>query len=237
MSLLLENIRKTYRQPEGGRLPVLGIDQFQLQRGEQAALIGSSGGGKTTLLNVISGITLPDSGSVLIDNIDLARLHEVRRDRFRAQKIGFVFQSFNLLPRTTALRQVTLPLLYASPKPSNADAMARRRLEQVGLADRLDHHPRQLSGGQQQRLCIARAVAMEPDVLLLDEPTNHLDMDAISALIVALNNYQGGLIIVSHDQYFVSNVCSQIYYIKQNRVKRFAGDFFEYRKALSTNRL
>ena len=102
MSLLLENIRKTYRQPEGGRLPVLGIEHFQLQRGEQAALIGSSGGGKTTLLNIIAGILTPDSGQVVIDGRDIVTMPEVVRDRYRASRIGIVFQTFNLLPAFTA---------------------------------------------------------------------------------------------------------------------------------------
>src|ERR1700726_4026006 len=101
MSLVLKDVRKSYREPDGRPLPILNIPEFSLQSGEQTALLGPSGGGKTTLLNVIAGITLPDSGSVTIDNIDVARLHEVRRDRFRAQKIGFVFQTFNLLAAFT----------------------------------------------------------------------------------------------------------------------------------------
>ena len=116
MSLLLENVRKAYIEPDGNRLPVLGIDRYELQRGEQAVLVGSSGGGKTTLLNVISGILTPDSGKVVVDGKDIAPLPEVVRDRFRASKIGFVFQTFNLLPAFTALENVLLGMSFLRPQ-------------------------------------------------------------------------------------------------------------------------
>ena len=127
MSLLLENIRKTYRQPEGGRLPVLGIDQFQLQRGEQAALIGSSGGGKTTLLNIIAGILTPDSGRVVIDGRDIVAMPEVVRDRYRAARIGIVFQTFNLLPAFSALENVMLGMCFSGKGTDSHRATEFRR--------------------------------------------------------------------------------------------------------------
>ncbi len=116
MSLVLKDVRKSYREPDGSSLPILDIPQFSLQSGEQSALLGPSGGGKTTLLNVIAGITTPDSGTVTIDGVEITRLHEVGRDRFRAQKIGFVFQTFNLLPAFTALENVLLGMSFSGKK-------------------------------------------------------------------------------------------------------------------------
>jgi ABC-type lipoprotein export system ATPase subunit len=174
VSLVLKDVRKSYREPDGTALPILDIGEFALQSGEQVALLGPSGGGKTTLLNVISGITMPDAGSVTIDGIDITRLHEVGRDRFRAQKIGFVFQTFNLLPAFTALENVLLGMSF-SGKPVD-----RRRAEdllgKVGLAHRLHHRPPRMSVGEQQRVAVARSLANRPSLLLADEPTANVDV-------------------------------------------------------------
>ncbi len=174
MSLVLKDVRKSYREPDGRPLPILDIPEFILQSGEQAALLGPSGGGKTTLLNVIAGITMPDSGAVTVDGIDLTRLHEVGRDRFRAQKIGFVFQTFNLLPAFTALENVLLGMSFSGKR------VDRRRAEEllgkVGLSHRLDHRPARLSVGEQQRVAVARALANRPSLLLADEPTANVDV-------------------------------------------------------------
>ncbi|MSR60809.1 MAG: ABC transporter ATP-binding protein [Planctomycetaceae bacterium] len=174
MSLVLKDVRKAYREPDGRVLPILNIAEFSLKSGEQAVLVGSSGGGKTTLLNVISGITTPDAGTVTIDGIEITRLHEVGRDRFRAQKIGFVFQTFNLLPAFTALENVLLGMSFSG---KNVD---RRRADEllgkVGLSHRLHHRPPQLSVGEQQRVAVARALANKPSLLLADEPTANVDI-------------------------------------------------------------
>ena len=173
MSLLLEHIRKAYREPNGNRLPVLGIERFELARGEQAALVGSSGGGKTTLLNVISGILVPDSGRVVVDGKDIAQLPEVVRDRFRAAKIGFVFQTFNLLPAFTALENVLLGMSFSGRGVDRGFAVSL--LERVGLKERLHHLPQRMSVGEQQRVSVARAMANKPVLLLADEPTANVD--------------------------------------------------------------
>lgn len=174
MSLVIENLTKTYREPGGGRVPVLHVEHFQLQSAEQVVLIGSSGGGKTTLLNVIAGITAPDSGQVVIDNINVTALSEPRRDRFRALKIGFVFQTFNLLPAFSALENVLLGMSFSG---KGADpARAKELLERVGLGHRLQHRPTQLSVGEQQRVAVARALANRPSLLLADEPTASVDV-------------------------------------------------------------
>lgn len=173
MSLELKEIRKSYREPNGRELPVLDIPHFKLEKGEQAALVGSSGGGKTTLLNVISGITNPDSGEVLVDEIEITRLPEAARDRFRAERIGFVFQTFNLLPAFTAFENVLLGMSFARGRADRSHA--RQLLDQVGLSARASHRPGQLSVGEQQRVAIARSLANRPSLLLADEPTASVD--------------------------------------------------------------
>ena len=174
MSLVLKDVRKSYREPDGRPLPILNIAEFALQSGEQTALLGPSGGGKTTLLNVIAGITMPDSGSVTIDGIDITRLHEVGRDRFRAQKIGFVFQTFNLLPAFTALENVLLGMSFSGRRVDRR--RAEELLRKVGLAHRLAHRPARMSVGEQQRVAVARALANRPSLLLADEPTANVDV-------------------------------------------------------------
>ena len=139
MSLLLENIRKNYREPDGRPLPVLAIERFALDRGEQSVLVGASGGGKTTLLNVIAGITLPDDGRVTIDDNDLTAMPEPVRDRFRAERIGFVFQTFNLLSAFTALENVLLGMSFSGTRADRGRAV--ELLKRVDLAHRLDHRP------------------------------------------------------------------------------------------------
>ena len=174
MSLLLENISKNYREPDGGSLPVLKIERFELVRGEQVALVGASGGGKTTLLNVISGITTPDSGRVVIDDTVVTGMPEPIRDRFRAERIGFVYQTFNLLPAFTALENVLLGMSFSRGRVDRDRAL--QLLDSVGLSHRLEHRPGQLSVGEQQRVAVARALANRPSLLLADEPTANVDL-------------------------------------------------------------
>ncbi|MGC1274784.1 MAG: ABC transporter ATP-binding protein [Planctomycetaceae bacterium] len=173
MSLLIEQLTKTYRQPDGGQVPVLDIERFELRRGEQAVLVGSSGGGKTTLLNVIAGLRTPDSGRVLIDDVDVTGLPEAARDRFRAERIGFVFQTFNLLPAFTALENVLLGMSFGSGRTDRN--RAKELLGRVGLSHRLHNRPAQLSVGERQRVAVARALANKPSLMLADEPTANVD--------------------------------------------------------------
>jgi len=200
MSLSLKDVRKSYREPDGTLLPILNVRSFDLAAGEQVALIGPSGGGKTTLLNVIAGITIPDFGSVTIDGTDIARLHEVRRDRFRAQKIGFVFQTFNLLKAFSALENVLLGMSFSG---KGADRnRAEELLGLVGLTHRLHHRPSQLSVGEQQRVAVARSLANRPSLLLADEPTANVDV-ANQATILKLirdacTEYGISLLMVTH---------------------------------------
>ena len=171
--LVLQGVKKSFREPDGSVLPILDIEQFQVAAGEQMVLSGRSGCGKTTLLHIIAGLSRPDSGTVQIDGSDITKLAEVGRDRFRAEKIGYVFQTFNLLPGFSALENVLLGMSFGSGR-ADADR-ARQLLERVGLGRRLTHKPAMLSVGEQQRVAVARALANRPKLLLADEPTANVD--------------------------------------------------------------
>lgn len=173
MSLELLNVKKAYRDPTGARLCVLNITEFRLSTGEQVALVGSSGGGKTTLLNVIAGITTADSGSIRIGGVETFGRPEPWRDRFRAERIGYVFQTFHLLPAFTALENVLLGMSFRGKRADRHYAV--HLLERVGLGHRLHHRPAHLSVGEQQRVSVARALANTPQLLLADEPTANVD--------------------------------------------------------------
>lgn len=200
MSLVINDLRKTYREPDGSSLPILAIKNFALQETEQVVLVGNSGGGKTTLLNVIAGITVPDSGTVTIDGVDVTRLPEVARDRFRAERIGFIFQTFNLLPAFSALENVLLGMSFSGQGSSRS--RARELLDRVGLGHRLQHRPAQLSVGEQQRVAVARALANRPSLLLADEPTANVDVgnqDAILTLVrETCTEHKVALLLVTH---------------------------------------
>lgn len=192
---------KTYRM---GAEVVKALDgvSLSIDDGEFVAIMGPSGSGKSTMMNLIGALDVPTSGTLSINGGDIGKLDGDELADLRNRSIGFVFQQFNLLPRTTALKQVMLPLLYAHPKPDNPKERARHRLEQVGLGERLDHHPRQLSGGQQQRVAIARALVNNPKLLLADEPTGALDSktsDEIMRLFTALNAEGITVVLVTHE--------------------------------------
>jgi putative ABC transport system ATP-binding protein len=171
--LNLENVKKSFIEPTGGRLPILDVRQFQVATGEQMVLVGRSGSGKTTLLHLIAGISRPDEGQIRIDGVDITKLAEAGCDRFRADKIGYVFQTFNLLPGFSALENVLLGMSFATGRVR--PDRARQLLERVGLGHRFQHKPVQLSVGEQQRVAVARALANKPKLLLADEPTANID--------------------------------------------------------------
>ena len=171
--LKLENIKKSFVQPDKNLVPILDIPSFEIAAGEQVVLIGPSGCGKTTMLHTIAGITNPDEGKVFLDGLELTRYSEAARDRIRADKLGYVFQTFNLLPGFSSLDNVVLGMTFASKKIS--PKRARNLLEQIGLGHRLHNKPAALSVGEQQRVAVARALANEPLLLLADEPTANVD--------------------------------------------------------------
>jgi len=196
----LLNVRKSFAMPGGETVDVLDIDSFAVATGEQCALEGQSGSGKSTLLHVISGIMRPDAGRVLIDSIDLGRLDEAARDRVRADRLGLVFQQFNLLPGFTALENVLVAMTFGSGRADPARAAAL--LDAVGLSHRLHHKPAELSIGQQQRVAVARALANRPRAILADEPTASIDSAHQRQVIDLLRNTcsaQGvALVVVTH---------------------------------------
>jgi putative ABC transport system ATP-binding protein len=171
--LLLRNVKKSYLEPDGNRLPILDIPAFTVEGGEQVVLVGRSGCGKTTLLHTIAGITRADSGQITIDGIDIAQRSEAYVDRVRAAKIGYVFQTFNLLSGFTALENVMLGMTFARGRRDRNRAL--HLLERVGLSHRTTHRPAALSVGEQQRVAVARALANKPSLLLADEPTANID--------------------------------------------------------------
>ncbi len=180
----------------------LGGVSLEIRSGEFVAIMGPSGSGKSTMMNLIGALDVPTSGKLEIDGRDIAKLTSDELANLRNRTIGFVFQQFNLLPRTTALKQVMLPLVYAVPRPEDTEARAIKRLQQVGLGNRMDHHPRQLSGGQQQRVAIARALVNDPKILLADEPTGALDTktsEEILKLFCELNDQGITVIVVTHE--------------------------------------
>ena len=171
--LQLKNVKKTFTEPDGSPLPILDIDDYRLDTGEQAVLVGRSGGGKTTLLHIIAGISRPTSVQVIIDGLDITKLPEAGVDRFRAEKVGYVFQTFNLMVGFSALENVLLGMTFARHRRDVE--RARELLERVGLSARLTHKPTALSVGEQQRVAVARALANRPKLLLADEPTANVD--------------------------------------------------------------
>ena len=189
-------------QDASGKLPILRDISFELGAGQTAAIVGASGSGKSTLLGILAGLDTPTTGSVHLAGQDLFALDEDQRAAVRARHVGFVFQSFQLMPNLTALENVMLPLELAGVP--NARAQARTMLERVGLGERLQHRPKVLSGGEQQRVALARAFVVKPDLLLADEPTGSLDHatgGAIMDLMFTLNREQGTtLVLVTHDR-------------------------------------
>ena len=199
--IAVQHVFKTVTDSTGSLTILRDID-FTLRKGETAAIVGASGSGKSTLLSIVAGLDTPSSGTVHIDGVDLFALDEDQRAALRAQKVGFVFQSFQLLGNLTALENVMLPLELAGRR--DARAAATHMLERVGLGARLSSYPKVLSGGEQQRVALARAFVVQPSVLLADEPTGSLDFATgarIMELMFELNREQGTtLVLVTHDR-------------------------------------
>jgi putative ABC transport system ATP-binding protein len=197
----LRGVTKTYG---GGGTAVHALRGVSLRvsSGEYVAVMGSSGSGKSTLMNILGCLDVPSRGEYRLDGTDVATLTEDQQALVRGRKIGFIFQSFNLIPRTTALANVELPLTYARLRRSERRRRARRALAVVGLADRADHRPNQLSGGQQQRVAIARALATGPRILLADEPTGNLDAhstEEVLGLFDRLNADGRTVVVITHE--------------------------------------
>ena len=197
----LRGVVKTYGEGETAVHAVAGIT-LQVERGDYVAIMGASGSGKSTLMNIIGCLDLPTRGAYRLDGIDVRRLTDQQQSTVRNRKIGFIFQAFNLIPRTTALRNVELPLAYAGVKGAERRDRARAALETVGLGGRLDHTPAQLSGGQQQRVAVARAIVTEPALLLADEPTGALDSRSTEEVLQLFDSLSVGgrsIVVITHE--------------------------------------
>ncbi len=198
----LEGIEKTYVSGEVVTRVLQGIS-FEIEAGEYVAIMGASGTGKSTLMNILGCLDIPTAGHYRLDGTDMVNLDDEALSQLRNRKIGFVFQQFHLLQRTTARKNVLLPLIYAEDYPENAEEMAEAALEMVGLHDRIDYRPNQLSGGQQQRVAIARALITNPAVLLADEPTGNLDRRSGAEVMAIFQQLSAGgrtVILVTHDR-------------------------------------
>jgi ABC-type lipoprotein export system ATPase subunit len=198
--LLLRDVKKSFVEPDGAPLPILDIEAFDVAAGEQIVLVGKSGCGKTTLLHVIAGITRPDCGKVRVNNWDITLMPEAECDRFRAEHIGYVFQTFNLLRGFSALENVMLAMRFATGRRDRGRAV--HLLERVGLGHRMTHKPTQLSVGEQQRVAVARALANRPKLLLADEPTANVDsghqQQILDLLRETCGEEQVSLVLVTH---------------------------------------
>lgn len=197
----LKNITKAYEMGTQVVHALRGVD-LTVAEGEFVAIMGPSGSGKSTLMNVIGCLDVPTDGHYTLDGIDVSDMSDDQQAKIRNKRIGFVFQQFNLLPRTTALKQVGLPLMYGGLNKSNRDKRAREALESVGLGDRTDHKPDELSGGQQQRVAIARALATDPAIILADEPTGALDShsgEEVLNIFKDLHSRGMTIVMITHD--------------------------------------
>jgi putative ABC transport system ATP-binding protein len=200
----LRKISKSYQRPGEGELKVLNEIDFEVARGEFVAIVGPSGSGKSTLMNILGLLDTPDAGDYELAGAEVSSLSATELARTRNRTIGFVFQQFHLLARTTATENVELPLVYSSDRSISGDARKKAvdALCRVGLEERLTHYPSELSGGQQQRVAIARALINEPDIILADEPTGNLDQAAgrqIMELFRELNDAGSTILLITHD--------------------------------------
>jgi putative ABC transport system ATP-binding protein len=197
----VEDVRKEYEL--GGTVTALDGVNLRFEEGSYTAVMGPSGSGKSTLLNLVGALDTPTSGDVVVDGEDVASLSETERAALRGTRIGFIFQTFNLMPRLTAVENVALPLMFAEWDRSRRRERAESLLADVGLGDRLDHLPRELSGGQRQRVAFARALASDPELILADEPTGNVDTetgDEIMGLLRDANERGNAVLLVTHER-------------------------------------
>lgn len=215
----IENLTKVY---ESGEIAVTALRDVTMtvRQGEFIAIMGASGSGKSTLMNILGCLDRPTEGRYYLEGIDVNEKSDDELAAIRNKKIGFVFQSFNLIPRTTALQNVQLPMIYAKVRAGEREAMALKLLEQVGLSDRAHHLPNELSGGQKQRVAIARALANSPQIILADEPTGNLDSGSsieIMEIFTRLNRENGNTVIVVTHENDVAEFADRIITFKDGR--------------------
>jgi len=215
------DLRKSYG-PVSQPVHALRGVSLDIRRGERVALLGKSGSGKSTLLNLIAGLDQPSGGSIEVNGRDLAGLGRNQLARHRLTTVGIIFQSFNLVPSRTALENVELPMIFAGQTPKERRSAARQMLEDVGLGDRLHHHPGELSGGEHQRVAIARALVNRPDILLADEPTGNLDSatagEVIEVLMAHVRRQGNTLILVTHDEELAGRCADRVLRLRDGQL-------------------
>lgn len=220
----LEDVTKVYRPGAGVEVWALRGVSFTFRRGEYAAIVGPSGSGKSTLLNILGCLDRPTTGRYILDGFDVSKMNDDALSDVRGQKIGFIFQSFNLIPTQTILENLETPLFYQGVEPHDRRELSAKLLDRVGLADRLNHRPHELSGGQQQRVAIARALVNNPAILLADEPTGNLDSKTgqmILAMLDELNEAGRTIIIVTHD-INVAQRCERVVEIRDGMIRELS---------------
>ena len=215
----ISHVSKVYKNEEIETVALSDIS-FEIKKGEFVAIMGPSGSGKSTLMHVIGALDTPTSGEYILDGENVSKLKDDELADIRNRKIGFVFQAFNLLPRTTALKNVSLPMIYAGIPKEERTGRAQKYLEMVGLSDRLEYTPSQLSGGQQQRVAIARSLVMNPAILLADEPTGNIasaQAEEIMAIFQDLNEEGHTIIMITHES-DIAEHARRIIHIKDGKI-------------------
>ncbi len=220
--IALRNVRRTYYRPDGTVMveALKGIDA-EIRQGEYVAIMGASGSGKSTLMNILGCLDRPSDGEYILGGRDTRQMEDEELSRFRGRMVGFIFQSFNLIPQLTVEENVAAPLFYQRIHKQERADRARRVLERVGLADRMDHRPRQLSGGQQQRVAIARALVVEPTILMADEPTGNLDSTTGGQILNLFDElHEAGMtvLMVTHDPKMVER-CQRVIRLRDGLVE------------------
>ena len=222
LAVIVRGAKKYYRMGGETVKALDGID-IEIHRGEYVSIMGPSGSGKTTLFNVVGGLTKPTDGQVFIDKTDISRLGPNELSWLRCRKIGYIFQTFNLIPIMTAVQNVTLPMIFAGLDRGTREVKGLELLKMVGLGDRAHHKPTELSGGQQQRVAIARAFANDPAIVLADEPTGNLDLKTgmeIIQLMVGMNRKRGVTIMCNTHDLKIIDASDRIVWIRDGRVSR-----------------
>jgi putative ABC transport system ATP-binding protein len=215
----VSHVSKIYNS---GEVETVALDDvsFEIEKGEFVAIMGPSGSGKSTLMHILGALDTPTSGSYILDGEEVAKLTDDELADIRNRKIGFVFQAFNLLPRTSALKNVTIPMMYAGTPKDKRIKVAEKYLKMVGLGDRMDHTTSQLSGGQQQRVAIARALSLNPAIILADEPTGNIASDQaeeIMAIFQKLNNEGHTILMITHEP-DIAEHAKRIIHIKDGKI-------------------
>lgn len=218
----LENVAKYYRMGDSIVKALDGLN-IKIKKGDFVAIMGPSGSGKTTAMNLVGNLDIPTKGTIYLDGEDTSKLEESELAQIRGQKIGFIFQNFNLVPNLTAMENIMLPMMFQGISREEREERAKELLKKMGLGDRMDHYPNQLSGGQMQRVAIARSLANNPEVILADEPTGNLDTktgEKVIEFLEKLNKEGRTIIMVTHDPDLAKEHAEIVYWLKDGKLEK-----------------